>query len=304
MAGVTDRVFRRLALEFGAAFTWTEMISAKGLLMKNHRTLDMLCLDQDQKTGIQLFGSDPGEMAEAGVFAAGQGAAAIDINMGCPASKVLKGGAGAALLRDVPKACAIVRAVAAAVKIPVTVKVRKGWDDDPDFGPLIVSRLAEAGAVAVTVHGRTPQQGFHGRADWDYLARVKAEAPIPVIGNGDVFNAADARAMKDHTGCDAIMLGRGALGNPWLFSSCSAVLSGRAEPAPPDPAARMKVAERHLDLMVEAFGEEKGVARMRKHLAWYFRAFPGAARMRRETLTLPSAGEVKRRLAAYACGSE
>ncbi|MGB9920879.1 MAG: tRNA dihydrouridine synthase DusB [Moorellales bacterium] len=301
MAGFSDKPYRVLARDFGAALVFTEMISARGLVMGSSRTWQMLDLADEPAVGVQLFGAEPEEMARAAVMAVERGAALIDLNMGCPMRKVVATGAGAALLRDIPRAAAIVRAVARAVPVPVTVKMRKGWQPGEEVAVDLALAVAEAGAAAVTVHGRFREEFYGGRADWEAIARVKQAVPVPVIGNGDVYRPEDARRMVALTGCDGVMLARGSLGNPWLFGACRAVLSGEPEPPPPGVAERLRVALRHLDLAVAYYGERRGVVKMRKHLVHYLKGLPAAARLRQEVCRLERAEAVRELLAGYAC---
>ncbi|MBC7346724.1 MAG: tRNA dihydrouridine synthase DusB [Clostridia bacterium] len=301
MAGVSDKVFRRLAREYGAALTYTEMVSAKGLLYRNPRTLSLVDLAGEERVGVQLFGAEPAEVAEAAALVVERGAVLVDLNMGCPVPKVVKAGAGAALMRDPDRAAAIVRAVAEAVPVPVTVKMRKGWDAGEETALWLAREVAAAGAAAITVHGRTRADRYHGRADWEIIARVKEAVSVPVIGNGDLFQPEDAQRMMALTGCDAVMLARGVLGNPWLFAACRAVLAGEPPPPPPAGRTRVETALRHLEMMIGYYGEERGVLKMRKHLTWYLKGLPGAARLRQEVCSLKSAAALKKRLLGYAC---
>jgi nifR3 family TIM-barrel protein len=304
MAGFSDKPYRLLAAEFGAALVFTEMISARGLVSGSTRTLRMLDLAGEPRAGVQLFGAEPDEMAGAAMIAVERGAPLIDINMGCPMRKVVANGAGAALLLDIPRAAAIVRAVVRAVPVPVTVKMRRGWRVGEELAVDLARAVAEAGAAAVTVHGRFREEYYGGEADWGVIARVKEALCIPVIGNGDVYRPEDARRMVDLTGCDAVMLARGSLGNPWLFAACRAVLAGDPEPAPPSVRERLAVALRHLDLAVAYYGERRGVVKMRKHLAYYLKGLPGAARLRREVCRLETAAGVRQLLSGYVGGND
>ena len=284
MAGVTDAPFRLLCHEQGAVLTTTEMLSAKGYLCApkdNRAQRDLLMtLPGSGLTALQLFGSVPEEMAEAARrLVAAQAFCMLDLNMGCPAPKITGGGAGCALMREPVLAGRIVAAVVRAVRVPVTVKMRAGWDDTcrnaVDF-----ARMAEDnGASAVTVHGRTRAQQYAGEADWTVVAQVKAALRIPVVGNGDVSNASQAAQRMAQTGCDAVMLGRAAMGNPWVFADIRAAAQGRAEP-PPTAAQRLATAARHLEMMVRWKGETAAIPEMRKHIAWYLHGLPGAARLR------------------------
>lgn len=282
MAGFTDKIFRRLLREAGAALTYTEMISAQGLYYQNKATWALMDLrGEEGRVAVQLFGREPEVVAWAAQEAVRAGAALIDINMGCPVPKVVRNGEGAALMRDPLRAQDIVTAVAEAISpVPVTVKMRKGWDDTEVNAVEVAQRVAEAGAQAVTIHGRTRDQFYSGVADWGIIKRVKEAVDIPVIGNGDIFTPEDALRMLEFTGCDGVMIGRGALGNPWIFGQIRALLSGQPLPPPPTPGERLDMALRHLRSAVEARGEERGVKEMRKHLSYYLRGLPHAARIR------------------------
>ncbi|HBT46893.1 MAG TPA: tRNA dihydrouridine synthase DusB [Peptococcaceae bacterium] len=282
MAGVTDKTFRLILREAGAALTFTEMISAKGLYYRNTATWELMDLKGEEgRVVVQLFGREPEIMAWAAREAVAAGAAWVDINMGCPTPKITRNGEGAALMRDLPRARDIVAAVAEAVHpVPVTVKMRKGWDEGEVNAVEAACTVVEAGARAVTVHGRTRSQFYSGRADWEIIRQVKEAVTVPVIGNGDVWQPEDALALMETTGCDGVMVGRGCLGNPWIFTRIRALLAGGEMPPPPGPRERVGMALRHLRMAVEAEGEEKGVKEMRKHLAWYLKGLSGAARVR------------------------
>jgi len=286
MAGVTDAVFRRLCREKGCELPAAEMISDMALTCGNRRTLNMLRIDDaDHPLVVQLCGSDPGTMARAAGLAQERGADIVDINMGCPTPKIVGNGEGAALMRDPVRAATIVAAVAAAVDVPVTVKMRSGWEAAP-VGAMpaavdLARRVVEAGAAAVTVHGRTRDQFYHGRADWRVIAAVKQAVDVPVIGNGDVVDGPSARRMRAETGCDAVMVGRASLGNPWIFAEvCHFLRTGECLPRP-SWEQRLDVALRHLELLAAEKGEDRGVREMRKHVAWYTKGMPAAAALRR-----------------------
>ncbi|CEP68978.1 tRNA-dihydrouridine synthase [Moorella glycerini] len=303
MAGFSDRIFRLLAREAGAALTYTEMISAQGLIYQSKATWALLDLkDEPGPVAVQLFGREPEILARATKLAVAAGADIIDLNMGCPTPKIVKNGEGAALMRDLPLAAAIVAAmVEAAGPVPVTVKMRKGWDEDSVNVIEAARAVVKAGAAAVAIHGRTRSQFYSGRADWDCIRQVKEAVPVPVIGNGDIRTPADAVAMLELTGCDAVMVGRAAIGNPWLLAAIRARLEGRPEPPPPAVATRMATAIRHFKMMVELKGEKTAVKEMRKVLACYLRGLPGAARLRQHLYTLDTAAEVISTLTAYSC---
>ena len=285
MAGVTDLPFRLLCRVQGCDMTYTEMISAKGLLYAGERTRALLSTAQAERPcGVQLFGSDPeilADMAKKVISEQGEEIALIDINMGCPAPKITGNGEGSALMKNIPLAGRIIEAVAkAAFPVPVTVKFRKGWDETC-INAVPFAKMAEAaGAAAVAVHGRTREQGYSGRADWDIIAEVKAAVSIPVLGNGDVFTGADAVNIKAHTGCDGILIGRGAQGNPWIFREVKAALNGQPY-TPPTWGERITMAIAH-GRMQQQYKGDHGVIEMRKHLSWYLKGVQGAAGLRAE----------------------
>lgn len=297
MAGVTDLPFRLLVREQGCDLTFTEMVSSKAIQFKNRQTWKMLDLEA-QPTGVQLFGSDPQVMAQAARVAQAQGAAVIDINMGCPVPKVVGNGEGAALMRAPDLAFSIVKAVSRAVSIPVTAKIRAGWDRKSVNAVEFAQGLAQAGARAITVHGRTREQMYSGSADWEIIGQVVRAVSVPVIGNGDIWSGTDALAMLRQTGCRGVMLARGVLGNPWLFAEVSAALSGR-EYQPPTIGQRIKTALRHFHLELEYREERKAVLFMRKHLAWYLKGMPETAALKKQIFTLTSPRRIEELLLNY-----
>lgn len=281
MAGITDRAYRILAKEAGCGLVCTEMVSDQALLYGNPKTNHLL--DSSGETGpisMQIFGSDTGYMADAAEIVESRGADLIDINMGCPTPKIVKNGEGSALMREPEKAAEIVRAVVGRVQVPVTVKMRKGWDERSINAVELARLVVDAGAAAVTVHGRTRSQFYTGKADWGIIAAVKKAVNVPVIGNGDIWNPQDALAMMEQTGCDGVMIGRAALGNPWIITKIVHFL--KTGDLLPDPALEERVATalRHLDLLVEIKGEKVAVWEMRKHAAWYMKGLRGASRLR------------------------
>ncbi|HHW07853.1 MAG TPA: tRNA dihydrouridine synthase DusB [Clostridia bacterium] len=300
MAGVTDKAFRILAKEQGCGLVYTEMVSAKGLVYRNERTMEMLDLAGEEKPlAVQLFGAEPEVVAEGAVMAEAAGASMIDINMGCPVPKVVKNGEGSALMQNPSLAGRIVVAVAKKVKVPVTVKIRAGWCRNTINAVDFAKAMVDAGAQAVTVHGRTRDQFYSGKADWDIIRQVAAAVHVPVIGNGDIWTPADGARMLEETGCTAIMIGRGALGNPWIFSRTIAYLEQGVLRPEPSPRERMDMALRHLELVVSFKGEVVGVREMRKHLAWYIKGMRGAARMREEVFSAKTVAEVKEIIARW-----
>lgn len=281
MAGVTDKSFRMIVKPFGPALMYTEMVSGKGLFYKSKKTADLLTADESEKpVAVQIFGHDADIMAEIANSALEYGAAVIDINMGCPAPKIVNNGDGCALMKSPETAAKVISAVCRAVDVPVTVKFRAGWDDK-SINAVEFAKVAEqSGASAVTVHGRTREQFYSGTADLDIIKAVKAAVKIPVIGNGDIIDGGSAAHMLEYTGCNGIMVGRAAEGNPWIFKEISAYLKDGTVLPPPDLDERREVALKHLGLLVEFKGEHRGVLEGRKHMAWYFKGVSGGAVLR------------------------
>lgn len=304
MAGVADTAFRTLCKQYGAGYVVGELASSKGLVMQGAKTAGLLRVTPAERPmAVQLFGDDPDTMAEAARRAMAFSPDIIDINMGCPAPKVVAGGGGSALHKDPALAGRIVAAVARAVPVPVTVKMRKGWDS-AHVNAVEMARIAEAnGAAAVTVHGRTRAQQYAPSADWSIIAAVKTAVRVPVIGNGDVDSPQAARAMFEQTGCDLVMIGRAALGRPWLFAQVEAGLAGREIPPAPTPAQRMEVLLTHAHLLCAAKGEHVAMRELRKHAAWYMKGLRGAAGLRAAAGSL-AAMEDLRGLVAQAAQSE
>jgi nifR3 family TIM-barrel protein len=282
MAGVTDMAYRILARELGCALVYSEMVSDKGIKYRNVHTLDMLKTSAGERPlTMQLFGAQPESLAEAAVYVESLGCADIlDINMGCPAPKIVKNEEGSALMREPARAFAIMQAVRRAVKMPVTVKMRKGWDSE-NVNVVEMAKLAEtAGMDAIAVHGRTREEFYRGHADWDIIAAVKQAVHIPVIGNGDIRSGQDAARMMEQTGCDAVMIGRAAQGNPWIFRKISEYLATGKELSEPDMAERSALILRHLDMLLEYKGEYVGPREMRKHATWYTKGLLHGAHLR------------------------
>jgi nifR3 family TIM-barrel protein len=288
LAGVSDGIFRGLVRRWAPdALLFTEMVNATAL-ERGHGGAKMAALDQDPgPVGVQLFDHRPGAMAEAARRAEAAGAWLIDINMGCPVRKIARKGGGSGLLRQPELALRIVAAVAAAVRIPVTVKTRLGWCDASADPVGFAVALQNAGARALTLHGRTREQGFTGRADWAAIGRVKAALRIPLIANGDITSPEDALRCLAITGADGVMVGRGTLGRPWLVGAIAAALAGRPPPPEPDGPARIALAAEHVTALVAARGDQ-GLLIARKHLGWTCQGFAGAARLRQALMRAPS----------------
>jgi len=282
MAGVTDALFRRLFKRFGLGLTVSEFVSANSLVRMNRRSLEMIeVYAEERPTSVQLHGSDPAVMAEAAAFVEECGADIVDINFGCPAPKITKGGDGAAILRDPDLAVAICAAVRKAVKrVPVTCKMRLGWDAE-NFTFIEIAKRAEAAGIdAFTLHGRYGKQFYKPSAKWEHVARLKEALRVPVIGNGDVASPDEAMGRLRETGADAIMVGRAALGNPWLIRDIAAAMRGAAAPAPPTIEQRVDFAREHFEAMLERYGAKSGLLQMRKHLGWYIKGVHDASSIR------------------------
>ena len=287
MAGVADRAFRELCVGFGAAYVVGEMVSAKGITYNSEKSFELLELSrQERPAAVQLFGYEPDVMAKAADFAMKYSPDIIDINMGCPAPKIACNGSGSALMKN-PQLCGeIVRAVSQTVDVPVTVKIRKGWDSSSVNAVEVAVICEQAGAKAVTVHGRTRSQQYAPPVDIDIIRQVKQAVSIPVIGNGDITSAQDAADMYEKTGCDLVMVGRGALGNPWIFREINSLLGADRPSLPVSPAERISVLIRHIQKLCEYKGEAVGMREARKHAAWYFKGMRDAAALRRKAGTL------------------
>ncbi len=294
MAGVADRAFRELCIEFGASYVVTEMVSSKGLTMHDRKSGTLMVLGETEKpAAVQIFGSCPETMAQAAKKASETGCVAIDINMGCPAPKIAGNGGGSALMRDPDSAARITEAVVKAVEIPVTVKFRAGWDEN-SINAVHFAKLQEsAGAAVVTVHGRTRKQMYAPPVDLDIIKQVKDAVRIPVIGNGDIIDAVSAENMYQTTGCDFIMVGRGALGAPWIFSQINEYFKSGAIIPEPNIEERMAVMLRHIEKLCEYKGDYVGMREARKHAAWYIKGIRGAAALRQEIGSLESIDQLR-----------
>lgn len=297
MAGVTDKTFRCICRSHGAGMVYSEMISAKGLWYNDRKTAELMDMTGEAPCAIQIFGSEPEIMAEIVSKVMEFKPDIIDINMGCPAPKIVNNGDGSALMKTPELMGRIMRAVSDASPVPVTAKIRKGWEDDNSL--LCAKVLEDNGAAAVAVHGRTRREFYSGRADWDAVKRVKSELRIPVIGNGDIFCAEDAKRMFEYTGCDAVMVARGAQGNPWIFEQISAVLGGEPQPLEPNPCSRLETALHHTRMLVEQKGESRGIKEARKHLAWYIKGLRGASAIKSEIFKISDFAVMEYTLLSY-----
>ena len=294
MAGVTDLPFRLLCREQGAGLLCMEMISAKAIYYNNRNTESLLEIHPDERpVSLQLFGSDPKIMSEMAKRIEERPFAILDVNMGCPVPKVVKNGEGSALMKEPKLVYEIVSALVKAIEKPVTVKIRKGFDDEHVNAVEIAKIIEEAGASAVAVHGRTREQYYSGKADWDIIRQVKEATSIPVIGNGDVTSPQKAEELVRQTGCDGIMIARGAEGNPWIFSEMIAYEETGVVPPRPDKDVVREMMLRHARLQLQYKGEYCGIREMRKHVAWYTKGLKGAARLREKVNEVESLEELE-----------
>ena len=294
LAGITDAPFRRICREQGAGLVYSEMISGKGLYYNDKSTERLLKIYEDEKpVAYQIFGSEPDVMSAAAKKLAERENCILDINMGCPVPKVVKNGEGSALLKDPDLVKTIVEAAVQAAGKPVTVKIRIGWDAF-NINAVEIAKVAEAaGADAIGVHGRTREQYYSGKADWDVIRQVKKAVSIPIIGNGDVFSGSDAIRLMEQTGCDFVMIARGALGNPWVFREALALWQGKQLPPQPELEEKLELMIKHFDLLLLEKGEYAAVREMRKHAGWYLKGIPGSAAVRRELNTIVEADLLK-----------
>ncbi|MBQ7758185.1 tRNA dihydrouridine synthase DusB [Anaerotignum sp.] len=300
MAGVTDLPFRLLCKEMGCGLVYSEMVSAKGILYDNKNTTELLEIDpKERPVAVQLFGSDPEILGAMAKKIEQYPIDIIDVNMGCPAPKIVKNGEGSCLMKTPELVGKIVKSLVESQSKPVTIKFRKGFDDD-HVNAVEIAKVAEAnGASAVAVHGRTREQYYSGKADWDIIKQVKEAVNIPVIGNGDIFTPQDAKNLLEHTGCDAIMVGRGAQGNPWIFKRILHYLNTGELLPEPTAEERVEKALRHAQMLIDYKGEYIGVREMRKHMAWYMKGMPGAAELRGKLNYAENRAELESLLRGY-----
>ncbi len=297
MAGVTDLAFRHICTEQGAALTTTEMVSAKALMYQDGKTRSLLCSEpDDHPLAAQIFGSEPEVMAEAAIKAREiSNADIIDINMGCPVGKIVNNGEGSKLMLEPDKAQRIISAVASSAGCPVTVKFRKGWDKGHVNAVEFAKMCRDAGAAAITIHGRTRAQMYEGRADWDIIRDIKREIDdIPVIANGDVWTAEDAEHILRYTGCDFAMIGRGSFGNPWIFAQGNAAIEGKPVPALPALAERVDTAIRQFELAAQYKSEKIACLESRRHFAWYLRGVPHSGYFKQQIVKIETLDDARR----------
>lgn len=299
MAGITELPFRRMAKEAGCALVVTEMVSSEGLIRGAKKTTELLTSHPSERPlSAQIFGSGPDRMKEAARMVESQGADALDINLGCSVRKIVRQGAGVALMREPERLREILKAVRKAVRLPVTIKIRSGWDPSGDQALHIARMAQDLGVDGVTIHPRTALQGFSGKADWSLIARLKDALCMPVIGNGDVRTPEHALKMQQETGCDAVMIGRAAIGNPWIFTQTLDLLHAR-DSRPVDLSTRFEGMLRYIDYAVSHFGEARAVRLLRGRLCWFVKGLPGCSHFRGGIVRLKTRQEMRDAVGAY-----
>ncbi|WP_432404897.1 tRNA dihydrouridine synthase DusB [Wukongibacter sp. M2B1] len=294
MAGVTDLTFRLICKELGCGIVFTEMVSAKGIYYNDPKTKRLMKIEERERpVALQIFGSDPEIMGEVTCRINNHNHDILDINMGCPTPKIVKNGDGSALLKNPELLGRIVKSVVKASEKPVTVKIRKGWDDDNVNAVEVAKIIEENGAKAISIHGRTREQFYTGKADWEIIKKVKEAVNIPVFGNGDVFSIEDAKEMKKVTNCDGIMVARGAQGNPWIFKRITHYMKTGEVLDPPTTDEKIEMCKKHLHMLVDEKGEHVGIREMRKHCAWYLKGIRNSAKIRNSLNKATTAEEME-----------